>query len=173
MIPRSTSILTASLETNAEDSEYIDLIVEKELKKVGEEAVLVGQILRECAKGLEVRVAENEHLANETVEYIFKKLWRGAKKAVKTAGKIIGKSGRRLLQTKAVHILKRLLQKKSVEYALAEDESCGSLVLALSKEMDTLGKALIERGVELCGACRRKRLEDAEKEFVKEFVSAF
>ncbi|CAN7936866.1 unnamed protein product [Ixodes hexagonus] len=167
-----TFIPTACLKNNEEDPDYFDVIVDNEVKKVGEEAVLVGQVLRECARGLEVRAAEG-HLANETVEYFFKKLWRGVKNVVKKTGKIVEKVGKGIIQTKAADIIKGLIQRKLGGYALAEDESCGSLVLALSKDMDNLGKALIERGVELCGACRRKKLEKAEKEFAKEFVSEF
>lgn len=161
------------LEKNVEEPDLFDAIVDNEVKKVGEEAVLIGDILRECAKGLEVRVAENEHLANETVEYFFKKLWRGVKKVVKKTGKVVEKVGKGIIQTKVADIIKGLIQKKMGGYALAEDESCGGLVLTLAKDMDDLGKALIEKGVKLCGECRRKKLEDAERTFVNEFVSAF
>ncbi|KAM7302189.1 uncharacterized protein ISCGN_017706 [Ixodes scapularis] len=161
------------LANNVEEPELFDAIVDNEVKKVGEEAVLIGNILRECAKGLEVHVAENEHLANETVEYFFKKLWRGAKNVVKKAGKVVEKVGKGIIQTKVADIIKGLIQKKMGGYALAEDESYGGLVLTLAKDMDDLGKALIEKGVKLCGECRRKKLEDAERTFVNEFVSAF
>lgn len=157
----------------AEDPEYFDVIVDKEIQKVGEEAVLVGQILRECAKGLEAHVAEHEHLGNETVEYFFKKLWRGVKKVVKKGGQIVGKVAKGIVQSKAADIIKGLIQKKFGGYAMAEDESFGGLLLAFSKDMDDLGKALIERGTQLCGECKRMQLEDAEQSFVKEFVAAF
>ncbi|CAN7997986.1 unnamed protein product [Ixodes pacificus] len=165
--------LSVGLEKKQEESHPFDVIFDKEVKKVGEEAVLVGQTLRECAKGLKVRAAKHEHLDNETAEYFFKKLWRKVKTVLVQAGKFVVKVGKGIVETTVPDVIKGLIKKKLDIYALAEDKSSGGLVLALAKDMDDLGKALIEQGVHLCRECRTKKLEDAEKSFVDEFVSAF
>ncbi|EEC10850.1 secreted protein, putative, partial [Ixodes scapularis] len=165
--------LSVGLEKKEEESDHLDVIVDNEVKKVGEEPVLIGQILRECAKGLEVRVAKHEHFDNETAEYIIRRIWSGLKKAIKKTAQVVVNVGKAIIPKKVVSIVKDLFQKKMGEYALAEDKSSGSLVLALPKDMDDLGKALIEKGVHLCEACKMKKLGDAEMNFVEDFVSAF
>ncbi|XP_040078484.1 uncharacterized protein LOC120850144 [Ixodes scapularis] len=167
------------LEKKEEESDHLDVIVDNEVKKVGEEPVLIGQILRECAKGLEVRVAKHEHFDNEmsndfaTAEYIIRRIWSELKKAIKKTAEVVVNVGKAIIPKKVVSIVKDLFQKKMGEYALAEDKSSGGLVLALAKDMDDLGKALMEKGVHLCEARKMTKLGDAEINFVEDFVSAF
>ncbi|KAG0413671.1 hypothetical protein HPB47_009192, partial [Ixodes persulcatus] len=144
-----TALQRVGLEKKEEESDPFDVIFDKEVKKVGEEAVLVGQILQECAKGLKVRVAQHEHLDNETAEYIIGRIWSGFKKVIKKTAQVVVNVGKAIIPTKVVYIVKDLIQKKIGGYALAEDKSSGGLVLALAKDMDDLGKALIEKGVDV------------------------
>lgn len=109
------------------------------------------------------------------MEYFFKKLWRGVKRVVKGAGKIIEKTAKGIAASKAADILKNLIAKKLGQYALGDDDmSYGDMLMNLCQDVDDAGKSLIEKGILLCWRCKaRKRQAELEKKLVKEFVGAF
>lgn len=57
--------LTASLENEAQDRQPFDVIVDDEVIRVAEEAIQVGNVLRECAKGLKTLAEEHQKQGNE------------------------------------------------------------------------------------------------------------
>uniref|UniRef100_A0A4D5S6Y5 Putative conserved secreted protein n=1 Tax=Ixodes scapularis TaxID=6945 RepID=A0A4D5S6Y5_IXOSC len=156
-----------------EKEEILDVIVDKESNRVGQQAIQVGQILRECAQGIEVHVAQNHGLENETAEYFFKRLWAGVQKVVEKVANVIGRASEGLnYVTKAAEVITAVIGEKLGSYTLSDDQvSYQSCLTELGKNLDSMGKSLIQKGSELCSTCSQKKLGDIEKNFVKKVLS--
>ncbi|CAN7992659.1 unnamed protein product [Ixodes hexagonus] len=153
----------------------LDIVVDEESKSVGEEAQLVGKVLCDIAQGLK-EASQNEAVpADEATEYFFKKIFRGARKVFRQVGKAGLEIGKRFLGQKAGELIRQKIRERTGRYALADDDSYQGLVLALSEDIDQLGKELIDRGVELNGGVVIKEEKwDADTEkFVKDCVELF
>ncbi|XP_029844889.2 uncharacterized protein LOC115327959 [Ixodes scapularis] len=68
-----------------EDGDLLDALAHKDTKKLGEEAILLGEILRKCAKNLKNEPIMEEFPGDEAEEYFFRKLWESIKSSVKDA----------------------------------------------------------------------------------------
>ncbi|EEC09001.1 secreted protein, putative [Ixodes scapularis] len=108
-------------------------------------------------------------------EYFFKKIFRGARKVFRQVGKAGLEIGKRILGQKAGEIIRQKIRERTGRYALGDDESYSGLVLALSEDIDQLGKDLIVKGVQLNGGVVvQETIWDPDtKEFLKDCVAIF
>ncbi|CAN8021811.1 unnamed protein product [Ixodes persulcatus] len=68
-----------------EDGDLLDALAHKDTKKLGEEAIQLGEILRKCAKNLKNEPIIQEFPGDEAEEYFFRKTWERIKSSVKDA----------------------------------------------------------------------------------------
>ncbi|KAG0413662.1 hypothetical protein HPB47_009183, partial [Ixodes persulcatus] len=68
-----------------EDGDLLDALAHKDTKKLGEEAIQLGEILRKCAKNLKNESIIQEFPGDEAEEYFFRKTWERIKSSVKDA----------------------------------------------------------------------------------------
>ncbi|CAN7997982.1 unnamed protein product [Ixodes pacificus] len=159
----------------AEDAIAIDVVLDEETKRVGVEAQLVGKILCDVAQGWKETAQKTIVPADEAAEYFFKKIFRGARKVFRQVGKAGLEIGKRFLGQKAGEMIRRKIRERTGRYALGDDESYSGLVLALSEDIDQLGKDLIAKGVQLNGGAdvQETKWDPDTKKFLKDCVAIF
>uniref|UniRef100_A0A131Y8U3 Putative secreted protein n=1 Tax=Ixodes ricinus TaxID=34613 RepID=A0A131Y8U3_IXORI len=152
-----------------------DVVLDEETKRVGEEAQLVGKILCDVAQGWKETSQKATVPADEAAEYFFKKIFRGARKVFRQVGKAGLEIGKRFLGQKAGEMIRQKIRERTGRYALGDDESYGGLVLALSEDIDQLGKDLVAKGVQLNGGIvvQEMKWDPDTKKFLKDCVAIF
>uniref|UniRef100_A0A4D5S7B6 Putative conserved secreted protein n=1 Tax=Ixodes scapularis TaxID=6945 RepID=A0A4D5S7B6_IXOSC len=145
------------LSASSENADLIDVLVHKDTKKLGEEAIQVGQILRECAKNLKNESTEEAFPGDEAEEYFFRKMWKKMKESAKLSAKravpVIKAKAREFLARKAEELIRGLIKKHLGSYALEDTESYHQFLFAISEDIDQMGQDLIQRGGELLKWC--------------------
>ncbi|KAG0413665.1 hypothetical protein HPB47_009186 [Ixodes persulcatus] len=113
--------------------------------------------------------------AIKAAEYFFKKIFRGARKVFRQVGKAGLEIGKRFLGQKAGEMIRQKIRERTGRYALGDDESYSGLVLALSEDIDKLGKDLIAGGVQLNGGVvvQETEWDPDTKKFLKDCVAIF
>ncbi|XP_077513741.1 uncharacterized protein LOC144124751 [Amblyomma americanum] len=164
--------LAASSNSAGEIEHPFDLVIDQESKRVGVEAIQVGEVLRAIARGLRETARPEDQAENETEEYFIKKLWKKTKNAVKKIGKGIEKGVKGVVTTKAADIVKKFLQDKLGVYALEDGKTYKDFRQDMAQEFDRLGGNLIVKGAQLCQCSGRRKLDDRERSFVQGIVDA-
>ncbi|KAM7302198.1 putative secreted protein, partial [Ixodes scapularis] len=111
----------------ADDAIPLDVFVDEETKRVGEEAQLVGKILCDVAQGWKETAQKANVPADEAAEYFFKKIFRGSRKVFRQIGKAGLEIGKRFLGQKAGEIMRQKIRERTGRYALGDDESYSGL----------------------------------------------
>lgn len=170
-----TTLAAPSPKQQEKDASALDVVVDKESKRVGEEAQLVGKILCEVAQGWKESTRKATVPDDQASEYFFKKIFGGARKVFRQVGKAGLEIGKRFLGQKAGEMIRQKIRERTGQYAFADDESYEGMVLAVSEDIDQLGKELIARGVQLnAGVVVSEQKWDAETEkFVKDCIAFF
>lgn len=165
--------LTASTYKLGGSEETLDVIVDEESKRIGGEAIQVGEVLCAIARGLHETPEYARAADNETDEYFIKKLWKKAKNAVKQVGKSVEKAVKGVVTTKAADIVKKFLESKLGAYAFEDGKTYEDFRRDLAQDLQRSGEALIEKGGQMCLQCRgRRKLDEREKRFVGGVVGA-
>uniref|UniRef100_V5ICT8 Protein serine/threonine kinase n=2 Tax=Ixodes ricinus TaxID=34613 RepID=V5ICT8_IXORI len=76
---------STSLSVVREDGDLLDTLAHKDTKKLGEEAIQLGEILRKCAKNLKNQPIIEEFPGDEAEEYFLGKIWENIKSSAKEA----------------------------------------------------------------------------------------
>lgn len=108
----------------------------------------------------------------QSEEYFIKKLWKKAKNAVKQVGKGIEKGVKGVVTSKAADIVKKFLEDKLGAYALEDGKTYNDFRYDLAEEFERVGRALIEKGTQLCTCRGRRFLDEKERKFVQGVVEA-
>uniref|UniRef100_A0A023FTG8 Putative secreted protein n=1 Tax=Amblyomma cajennense TaxID=34607 RepID=A0A023FTG8_AMBCJ len=146
-----------------EHESKFDEIVSVAANRLGDEAILVGSILRDVARQL----AEEEDLGSETKEYFIKDLWTRSKDAVAQAGKKItdvatkavneasstikeaAEKAKEKAKEKTFEFLAKIFGKSLDNYAAEDIALRGDFVKGLRARIDELGQKLIKEGQKL------------------------
>ncbi|KAH6937413.1 hypothetical protein HPB50_000100 [Hyalomma asiaticum] len=162
----------ASAAESQESEQALEGAIETESQSLGVEAIQLGEVLRAISQGLRDTAQQSEQAEHEGEEYFIKKLWKKTKDAVKKVGKVVEKTAKGVITSKAADIVKKFLQEKLGSYALEDDKTYQDFRQDLTEEFDRVGEALIQKGTELCSCRGRRRLDELERKFVQGVVEA-
>lgn len=150
----------------------LDLKNDQESRSLGVEAIQVGEVLRAISLELRKALEQPEDAEHEGQEYFIKKLWSKAKNAVKQVGKVVEKTAKGVITSKAADIVKKFLHEKIGAYALEDDKTYQDFRQDLMQELDRVGDLLIQKGRQLCSCRGRKHLDEQERKFVQGIAEA-
>ncbi|CAN7947786.1 unnamed protein product, partial [Ixodes hexagonus] len=137
----------------SEDADLLDVLAHKDTKKLGEEAIQVGQVLREYAKRLKAEPTPEEFPGDEAEEYFLKNLLGTIKSAVEIVEKVGGKiedAAGDFIAEKAGELISGIIKNQFSGYSLEDADSYDGLQMALAMEIDQMGQTLIQKGTLLC-----------------------
>ncbi|XP_054932322.1 uncharacterized protein [Dermacentor andersoni] len=154
---------TADAHAIPEEESNLDATFDRAAKCAAQDAVYVGEILREVAQIL----AEDEEINSESDEYFLRDLWEKTKDALKNATQNVKQSvkgaykdakghikkaaedAKKKMNKKVAEIMSKLLSKVTSGYALEDSESRGSFVklfldviMRAAQRFMKMGKAL-------------------------------
>ncbi|XP_037562209.1 uncharacterized protein LOC119441685 [Dermacentor silvarum] len=154
---------TVNAHTIPEEESNFDATFDSAAKGAAQDAVHVGEILREVAQAL----ADDEDINAESDEYFFRALWEKTRDALKNATQKVKASvkgaykeakdhikkatedAQQKLKDKAAEIISKLLTKVMSGYALEDSESRGNFVkmfldviMRAAQRLMKMGKAL-------------------------------
>lgn len=161
----------ASSSEPEKDQQILDLENDQS-RSLGVDAIQVGQVIRAISQGLRDTVQQPEQAEHEGEEYFIKKLWNKAKNAVKQVGKVVEKTAKGVITSKAADIVKKFLQDKLGAYALEDDKTYQDFRQDIANELDRVGDVLIQKETQLCSCRGRKHLDEQERKFVQGVVEA-
>ncbi|KAK8786859.1 hypothetical protein V5799_023364 [Amblyomma americanum] len=134
-----------------EPDDNLDKAVEAATKRIANEAIQTGFILREVAEELSKKFGETD-------EYFFGDLWNQAKAAVKEAGNKIKQAAEDAVENikskakdEALKVLGKILDKVGSGYAAEDSATKIDSVQALCKKIAEVGERLIDEGRRLGG----------------------
>uniref|UniRef100_A0A6M2CHR7 Putative conserved secreted protein midgut overexpressed n=1 Tax=Rhipicephalus microplus TaxID=6941 RepID=A0A6M2CHR7_RHIMP len=163
---------SASSSEPHERQQAVALEIEEKSKSLGVEAIQVGEVLRAISVELRKALQQPEVAEHQGQEYFIKKLWNKAKNAVKQVGKVVEKTAKGVITSKAADIVKKFLQEKIGAYALEDEKTYQDFRQDLMEELDRAGDLLIRKGTQLCSCRGRKHLDEQEKKFVQGIAEA-
>ncbi|XP_077554773.1 uncharacterized protein LOC144169465 isoform X2 [Haemaphysalis longicornis] len=145
----------------AEEEPSFEVVVENESKRIGEEAILVGRLLVETAREIDL----DEELKSGNDEYFVKHLYNKTAEVVKRVGKKLkDMAGRTFTNVKtvtkdaydratqkALRTLLKVFSNNMAGYAMGNYETQGEFVISFCDRVKKVGQSFIARGNQLTG----------------------
>lgn len=147
---------TASVIPVEEEPSFV-VVVENEAKRVGEEAILVGRLLVETARQIDL----DEELKSGNDEYFLKKVFNETTEAFKRVGKKFKDMAGRTInkakgsveraKEKALQTLSKIFSNRMTGYAIGDYETQAEFVRSFCDRVKEVGESFIARGNKLSG----------------------